>query len=75
MELVQIKAFFIRIFTNRIFIGVVGNIIYFSGIGIYFTWDIEIDLTNYMWWIKLIIFGIIITIHRDICKLISKYGW
>jgi hypothetical protein len=66
----------LRIVTNRIFVGLVLNIVYFIGIiGTYFTWCVEGNATDWAWWVKLIIFAILINVHRDIYKLITKYGW
>lgn len=66
----------LRIVTNRIFVGLVLNIVYFIGIiGTYFTWCAEGNVTDWVWWVKLIIFAILINVHKDIYKLITKYGW
>ena len=66
----------LRIVTNRIFVGLVLNIVYFFGIiGIYFSWCAEGNVTELVWWVKLLIFAVLINVHRDIYKLITKYGW
>jgi len=66
----------LRIVTNRIFVGLVLNIVYFFGIiGTYFTWCAEGNATDWVWWVKLIIFAVLINVHRDIYKFITKYGW
>lgn len=62
----------LRIVTNRLVL----NIVYFIGIiGTYFTWCAEGNVTDWVWWVKLIIFAILINVHKDIYKLITKYGW
>ena len=71
----QSKQWILFVVTNRIFVGLVLNIVYFGIIGIYFTWCTSDGATNWVWWVKLIIFAILINVHRYIYKLIVKYGW
>lgn len=65
----------LRIVTNRIFVGLVLNIIYHFGIGAYFSWCAEGSAADWVWWIKLLIFAVLINAHRDIYKIITRYGW
>jgi len=75
-KLAQFKQWILSIVTNRIFVGLVLNIVYFFGIiGIYFQWSVEGNATDWVWWLKLLIFGILINVHKDIYRLITKYGW
>ena len=75
-KLAQFKQWILSIVTNRIFVGLVLNIVYFFGIiGTYFQWSVEGNATDLVWWLKLLIFGILINVHKDIYRLITKYGW
>ena len=65
----------LRIVTNRIFVGLVLNIIYHFIIGTYFSWCAEGSAADWVWWIKLLIFAVLINAHRDIYKIITRYGW
>lgn len=75
-KLQKLSNVLLRIVTNRIFVGLVLNIAYFFGIiGTYFSWSVEGSATDLVWWLKLLIFGILINVHRDILRWILKYGW
>ena len=75
-KLAQFKQWILSIVTNRIFVGLVLNIVYFFGIiGTYFQWSVEGNATDCVWWLKLLIFVILINVHKDIYRLITKYGW
>ena len=75
-KLAQFKQWILSIVTNRFFVGLVLNVVYFFGIiGTYFSWCAEGNATDWVWWVKLIIFAVLINVHRDIYKLITKYGW
>lgn len=71
-----IGSIFKSIFGNRIVLGLILNIFYFGVIlGGFFAWCIDGEVVDLIWWIKLIIFVIIINLHRDIHNWIIKNGW
>lgn len=60
---------FILHFIRRILF----NCLYYFGIiGVFIYWAFKSDALNWQWWVQVLIFSILINVHKDIHKFINQ---
>jgi len=62
--------------TNKIFRGIILNVLYFVVmLGGFISYSLDGTTSDWQWWLKVFIFAIIINMHAPINNFIRKYGW
>lgn len=47
------------------------NCVYYGAIGVFVTWAFKLNIYDGMYWVQLLIFSLLINVHRDIDNKIN----